>query len=239
MIMVFQGSEFLVPKQRLSKFYDHHPEEFSKTHYRVHSCVPLVHVREFVNSLKTGSKIQITTQNALSIAFLAKEFWLDTLLDECSVILTGTDPQVSWGVIALLIDRISTIDNSNSHSFAELEDRLDNCTRNVEMLVPRVFRCETDLLTLRNSLSLYITREGFMEQCCHLRSLIRDESSNKKRIENSTTAIEIRTNSNDDLNGIISYLTGKHGENLHDKGMVSISAYEAFDDRPSGPQGIL
>jgi hypothetical protein len=84
----FHGTRFTVPKLSLFNLFEHHPELIPSTAYEVQSSVPLGIFEIFVKALETGGKVPVTKQNAGAISLLAKEFWLDELLSECSALQT-------------------------------------------------------------------------------------------------------------------------------------------------------
>jgi TPR repeat protein len=61
-------------------------ELFDATSYEVQSSVPLVIFDVFVKALGTGGKVPVTKEDARAISLLAKEFWLEDLLSECSAL---------------------------------------------------------------------------------------------------------------------------------------------------------
>jgi hypothetical protein len=86
--LVFGGTKFAVPQPRLFYLFEHHTDLMAATSYTVQSAVPLEIFEIFVNSLKAGTKVAVTIQNADAISLLAKEFCFEELLSECSAITT-------------------------------------------------------------------------------------------------------------------------------------------------------
>jgi hypothetical protein len=56
--------------------------------------VPLEIFRVFARSLETGTKASVTKENAGAISLLAKKFWLEDLLSECSALQIASSPEL-------------------------------------------------------------------------------------------------------------------------------------------------
>jgi hypothetical protein len=103
----FHGTTFRVPKPSLFNLFEHQRGLFDATSYEVQSSVPLGIFEIFVEALKTGTKVAVTKENAGAISLLAKEFWLEDLLSECSALQIASVPEQ----IAALSERISKLEH--------------------------------------------------------------------------------------------------------------------------------
>jgi hypothetical protein len=125
----FHGTRFTVPKPSLFHFFEHQQDLFNATSYEVQSSVPLRIFEVFVEALKTGTKVAVTKENAGVISLLAKEFWLEDLLSECSSLQIASAPEL----IASLSERISKLEHQISSQpstlIAELKESIANHDR--------------------------------------------------------------------------------------------------------------
>jgi hypothetical protein len=80
----FHATKFAVPKANLLDLFEHHTGLVAKASYEVQSSFPLGIFEVFVEALKRGTKVAVTKENAGAISILAKEFWLEDLVLECS-----------------------------------------------------------------------------------------------------------------------------------------------------------
>jgi hypothetical protein len=85
----FHEQRFTVPRISLFNLFEHQRDLFDATSYNVQSSVSVEIFKMFVNALKTGTKVPVTKENSVSISLLAKEFWLEDLLAECSALQVG------------------------------------------------------------------------------------------------------------------------------------------------------
>jgi hypothetical protein len=70
--------------------------------------VPLEILQIFVKSLETNTKVPVTKENAGSVSLLAKEFWIEELLSECSAVQACVSvPEI----ITALSERISRLED--------------------------------------------------------------------------------------------------------------------------------
>jgi hypothetical protein len=110
LVFDFQGRKFTVPKCNLLDLFEHRPKFVTSTSYEVHSSVPVEIFEVFVKALETGGKVPITKENSGSISVLAKEFYLEDLLSDCSALQLGLAPEF----IAVLTERISNLEHQIS-----------------------------------------------------------------------------------------------------------------------------
>jgi hypothetical protein len=97
--------------------FEHQPGLFDTTGYEVESSVSLEIFELFVKSLRTKAKFRVTKENAGAISLLAKEFWLENLLSECSALQM---PSVLELLTALSV-RISKLTESVARHERQLE----------------------------------------------------------------------------------------------------------------------
>jgi uncharacterized coiled-coil protein SlyX len=216
----FHGTTFPVPKPRLFTLFEHQRGLFDATSYEVQSSVPLGIFELFVDSLKTGTKIAVTKENAGAISLLAKEFWLGDLLSECSALQIASVPEQ----IAVLSERISKLElqiSSQPLAIAELKESIANHERQLENLDYRISGLGSNLRT-----SLKTGKTGSLAPLATVTPVPPISRSNPlKAVEFPLKEIKL-------LQGIIFYLTRKHGGNVHDKGIVTITSKSVYEDDP-------
>jgi uncharacterized coiled-coil protein SlyX len=143
----FHGTRFHVPKRSLFDLFEHQRNLFDAISYKVQSLVPLGIFEVFVGSLETGTKVEVTKENVKAISLLAKEFWLEDLLTECSDLQIGSSPEI----IAALSDRISKLEHQISSQpltlIAELRKSIAKHDRQLESLDCRISWLELNLRT--------------------------------------------------------------------------------------------
>jgi hypothetical protein len=199
----FHGTGFTVPKQSL----------FDATSYAVQSSVPLEIFEIFVEALKTGTKVAVTKENAAEVSLLAKEFWLEDLLSECSALQTASVPEL----IASLSERISKLEHQGSSEslsiIAELKDSIADHERQLESLDSRIAGLE---LNLRAELRAWKVR---FPAPLTAPTVVPTSSRSK-----SLKGAEFPLKEAKSVEGIICYLTRKHGGNVHDRGVITITS---------------
>jgi uncharacterized coiled-coil protein SlyX len=212
----FHGTRFAVPKGNLLDLFEHHTELVAKTSYEVQSSVPLEIFEVFARSLVAGTKVSLTKENARAISLLAKEFWLEDLLSECSALQIASVPEL----IAALSERISKLEcqiSSQPLAIAELKESIVNHERQLESLDCRISGLDLNLRTDPKELKSPIAAP----------TPVPPVSPSK-----SHKTVEFPLKEAKSFEGIISYLTRKHGGNVHEMGIVTITAKSAEDDSP-------
>jgi hypothetical protein len=220
----FHGAKFTVPKLSLFNLFEHQRGLFDATSYDVQSAVPIEIVELFVKALATGGRVPVTIENAGAVSLLAKEFWLEDLISECSVLQRASTPEL----IASLSVRISKLEGQISSqplaglsklkkSIAHHERQLEGLRYRISALEPDFTNALTDLKELKPSSSAPISRPipHKVAPC--------SPSTPHKEVEFPLE--EARS-----IEGIISYLTEKHGGNVHDKGIVTITSKSIADE---------
>jgi uncharacterized coiled-coil protein SlyX len=212
-----------VPKPSLYNLFDHQRGLFDATSYEVQSSVPLGIFEVFVDSLKTGTKVSVTKENAGAISVLAKEFWLEDLLSECSALQMASLPEI----VSALSERISQLEDQISSQplalIAELKESLANHERQLESLDCRVSVLEPNLRSELKELKSPIATPTPVPPISPTKLL---------------KAAEFPLKEAKSLKGIISYLTLKHGGNVYDKGIVAITSKSVDDDPKSALRNV-
>jgi hypothetical protein len=170
----------------------------------------------FVKSLETGSKVQVTNETAGALSLLAKEFWLDELLLECFSVQVVSAPEV----IAALSDRISKLEDQMSSRFSAIIPELTESVANHERQIQ-------GLRSLISGLgqNLAKTRADLEELKSVALSPIMPVCPSKER-----KVVEFPLKDAKSIDGIISYLTRKHGGNVHDKAIVTITSKSVYSE---------
>jgi hypothetical protein len=111
--LLFGGQTFPVPKRSVIDLLEHRAL-FEAKNYAVQTSVPVEVFEAFVVSLKTQQKISVTKANAVTLLFLAKEFFLSDLAAECSTFSVPVDQFLS------LSDRVTELERQIA-SFSKFE----------------------------------------------------------------------------------------------------------------------
>jgi uncharacterized coiled-coil protein SlyX len=207
----FHGTRFTVPKSSLFNLFEHQRNLFDATTYEVQSSVPLGIFELFVKALETCTKVPLTKENAGAISLLAKEFWLGDLLSECSALEIASTPER----IAALSERISKLEDQMSSqllAIAELKGSIVDDERHLKRLDCRIPGLEPNLKTELKELKPGSPAPQATP------TPVPPISPSK-----SLKEVEFPLNEAESFDGIIFYLTRKHGGNVHDKGIVTIT----------------
>jgi hypothetical protein len=286
----FHGTTFTVPKLSLFNLFEHQRDLFDAASYEVQSSVPLGIFEVFARSPETGTKVAVTKENAGAILLLAKEFWLEDLLSECSALqiasvpelitalserITKLEHQMSYPQLSIigeletekwenqnetLVARIACVERKISDSPSPFTSRLSICEGRLEqmksewenpneILVARIASverkildslsvCETSIVT--HQAEVNDVRTSVEELRTQLRRRHRHSTPSSEagtvlpvspsKLLKAADCLQKRARSFTD--GIISCLTQKHGGNVHDKGIVSITSKSVFYDDP-------
>jgi hypothetical protein len=128
--LVFDGRTFPVPKKSVFQLVGHQ-ELFEAKSYAVQSSVPVEVFEAFVGSLKAQTKISVTQGNAVSMWFLAKEFFLSDLSAECGTFSVTVDQ------FSRLFERVSSLErqiSSFSNPGRQIEGEIASQKRGLENL---------------------------------------------------------------------------------------------------------
>jgi hypothetical protein len=182
-ILLFHGIEFTIPKGNLIDFFEHRPELITTECYEVQSSVPLEIFEAFVKTLETGENISVTDENADPISLLAKEFCLDELLSKCTAIQAASAAELT----RISSESVSQTDNQTSSRFfdvaQELRESITTLNQQLDDLRSHISELEGNLAIMRADLEKW----------------------------KSLTKIEFPLKETKSVDGIISYLTQKHG----------------------------
>jgi methyl-accepting chemotaxis protein len=104
----------------------------------------------FAKALEAGTKVSVTKENVDAISLLAKEFWLEDLVSQCSDLQPVSVPEFvtalserisqlehqmsSQALFASMVDQIS----SHSHSIAALKESMTDHARQLESLISTI-----------------------------------------------------------------------------------------------------
>jgi hypothetical protein len=197
----------------------------------------------FVKALKKGLKVSVTKEIAGPLALLAKEFFFPELLAEC---LAQTEP--SPDIIATLSDRISRLEHRLCSSsadpdstrlrieIADLKRSVDRLQSELEMMKAKIENQNDTLIAHLRTATRKVSVLG--EECerkiTDSLSPVTDRLSVcEKRLDQMKTTFPSITSPKQIgfalhglgcLDGIISYLTRKHGGNVHTKGIVTVTS---------------
>jgi hypothetical protein len=258
--LVFEGAAYQVPKASVTELLSHRSLGDAEA-YAVRSSVPTTVFEPFVESLKSQTKISVTSETAAPLSLLAKEFFLISLAAECASF------PVPVGDFALVAERVSQLERQ----FAGLESRIaslshrsapsTNLNEAHEELLESL---RVDVEKLKSSIdepfpddwpqaghhsggtaALQRGNSGSLPRHPHLRPMVRQASHpiinyppralTKVEIPMKNKAlrkVEIPMKTDKSRDGIISYFTKKHGGNVHEKGFVIITSKSAASGTP-------
>jgi hypothetical protein len=197
--LVFDSKTHTVPKKSVFELLQQQ-RLFDATSYAVQSSIPAVLFETFVHSLKTQRKMTVTSDNATSLSLLAKEFCLSDLAAECASFQSSAD-QFS----------------SLSGRVFELERQVFSFSNPGRQLKEAIKSQERRLENLRLSVEKLTTS---------FRDLAKSQEAVPKP-EKSLRAVELPMKEAEPLDGVISYLTKKHGGDVQEKGIVALTSKSA------------
>jgi hypothetical protein len=203
--LVFDRKFYPVPKKSVCEFLERRAL-FQATAYAVQSPVPIEVFEMFINSLTTQAKMSVTTENAVSVSLLAKEFFLS-----------------EFATFSVLIDLFSSLSERVSH----LEDRNSDISTPPSKFEEAIESHEQGLEEVRLEIDRLKETLGGLQASEPLPAP--DVTATP---ETSPGKVEIPRKGEQSLAGIISYLTTKHGGHVHEKGIVTITS-KSVDDRVS------
>jgi hypothetical protein len=232
--LLFGGKSFPVPKTCLFTLLQQHQELFAATTYAVQSSVPGDTFDLFVDSVKTQRKITVTQANAVPLWFLSKEFSLGDLAAECATFSVTVDQ------FARLSERVSELERKSSPSVSNRPGGIEDEIEKIESL-------EEGLESLRLAVEKLGEVKGGSEQPPSSSSSPAPASpkaippvrvqptptpSASSEPAKSQNTVEIPMKEAKSLDGMISYLTKKHGGNVQEKGIVTITSKSVYNDDP-------
>jgi hypothetical protein len=214
--LVFDGKTFPVPKPSVIELLKQHQELFEGKTYAVRSSVPLADFEAFADSLKTQKKIPVTKENAVSLWLLATEFGLSEVAAECATFSVPVDQ------FASLLQRVSELERKPSSSVSNQPSRF---AEKIEWLDEGLEGLRLAFETLRRSI------EGGPNS---LKSGLEQQQATSKpsaspKPNQAPGSVELPLKEAKSLDGVISYLTKKHGGNVQEKGIVTITSQSVYD----------
>jgi hypothetical protein len=242
------GKCYPVPKKLVSELLNHDQTLIDAKTYPVQSSVSTDVFESFVNSLKSETKITVTRENAVSLWLLATEFFLPDLATECSAFSVPIDQFSS------LVERVSELERQLS-SIRNAPGKIEDDVDPPEVKKPRLPASKSQTssrpfdspksgragerqplspkVEVRGSKSKDSPRAGKAPASPELvrRSPERDPESEAEP-ESPVNRVEIPMKTEKSLDGIISYLTKKHGGNVHEKGIVTITSKSIYHENP-------
>jgi hypothetical protein len=197
---------------------------------------PMKEAKPLVKSVDSLSRVEqatvsVTKDKALSLSILAKEFCLPKLLRECSAF--------SLDIVLSVVQRVSELERQIGFiGSVQVGGRIDTQEEELESLSSRFEKLEgklsrTEVLIEGNEpgrvTSLLLLREGSERLVGSIDPPTAEPSICLTTAgDSSVRKIEIPMKESGSLDGIISYLTKKHGGNVHEKGIVTITSKSVF-----------
>jgi hypothetical protein len=180
--------------------------------YVVQSSVPVEVFEAFVGSLKRQTKISVTQGNAVSVWFLAKEFLLSEVAAKCGTFSVPIDQ------FSRLFERVSSLEWQISF--------FSNPTRKIE---EELGQLRSDLKQ-RQATSKPSASPSPPPKAPNSPTSVPSPTPSAAKSDNE---IEIPMKEAKSLDGIILYLTKKHGGNVQEKGIVTTTSKSVYSDKPS------
>jgi hypothetical protein len=220
--LIFDGKAFPVAKKSVFELLAQR-NLFEATSYTVQSPVPGDLFEIFVDSLKAQKVISVTKETAVSLSLLAKEFSLPDLAAECATFPVSIDQFSS------LCDRVSALERQLSF-FSQprhpIEEKIETHEEGLENLRLGLERLETSVERLMRNETSNPTQS----------SPAPNSASASSADAPSTVVIPMKGPKS--LDGIIAYLTKKHGGNVHEKGIVRLTSKSVDDDPRSALKNL-
>jgi hypothetical protein len=212
--LLFDGKAFPVPKKSIFELLDHDRSLMDGKSYAVQSSVPLPIFEAFVSSLNTQSKISVTQANAVSLSFLAKEFFLSEIESECATFSVPVDQFLSLADRVSALERqMSSVSNPGSENLTAIEGKIESQEEGLQTL----------RWALEHFTSVFEAELGQLKSGLEQATLTVSPCSTPEP-KVAQGKVEIPMKEAGSVKGIISYLTTKHGGNVHEKHIVAITA---------------
>jgi hypothetical protein len=171
---------------------------------------------QFLHGMENPAEISITPKNLSDLSLLSEEFGVLELTARCN----------SFSSCMAAI--------SNSQNYDEqieaISTRIGTLEETVLLSVTESTNLKNEILQLRRDCDRLKTLE---ESITLLRA---DLNAAKERLSHSSVKVKCPLKEGKPLDGIISYLTRKHGGNVHNKGIVTITSKSALSN--SGVRNI-
>jgi hypothetical protein len=239
MTLVLGTSSFTIRAQALrpnSDLFMYHPDLQT---YRVQAHVSPDTFRAFLHSIEEGSDLCLTPENVSEFSLLGDEFGMDRLKRACDHFVhvpvpvgSAIDFRLETGEIKLEETRSAVVS-----SVAELTERIDVLNSDSGCL-------KGELQQLQTSMDDVQGREQELKSRTE-----KDIDAIRVSIGRLTTTVETHylkglksvqypMKEAKSRDGIIAYLTKKHGGNVHENGIVTITSSSVIDDSDMAPKNV-
>jgi hypothetical protein len=208
--LLFHGKAYPVPKKSLSQFVANH-DLFAAKSYAVQSSVPRHVFEHFVDSLSAQAKADVTTDNAVFLSLIANEFSLPDLSSACAAF------SVSVSHFSSLSGRVSKLERSISNGLHQVEATIESQERELENL-----RFEVE--GLKRSLSPRVPSVQQQTPKPVPASPANEPAPKPSAVPKPASGVDLPLRKRNSLEGVIWYLTKKHGGNVSEKGIVAITS---------------
>jgi hypothetical protein len=211
--LVFDGKAYAVPKKSVFELLNHHRALLDAKSYSVRCSVPSEVFESFVYSLKNQRHPAVTKENAVSLLLLADEFYLPELASECATCPVSAEQFSKLAERACKLERQVPYLSTPRRRF---EEDMKSQERGLETLRLEIERLKSGRPRPLWKTEIPIKAAKSFDGSCSLNWAQRE-------------AI-VKENHDASLEGIISYLTKKHGGGIYEKGIVIISSKSVDDD---------
>jgi hypothetical protein len=203
--LLFEGKAYPVQRNSVSELLQHQQATPDATTYAVRSSVPVSVFESFAASLNTDATLSVTKETAVPLSLLAREFFLRDLQSRCGSFSVSVDDFSS------LCERVSELEHrSSSSALSQAIESQEEGLENIRLAVERLKRLiEAPAISAADG--------------------ARQPRSTR---EQSVTKVEIPMKEAKSLEGILLYLTAKHGGHVHEKGIVRITSKSVWADHP-------
>jgi hypothetical protein len=242
-------------------FFDLHPDLYDNPSYDMESQVEVEDCQTFLNFLQTQDESLIIAGNWRSLLALAVEFGASRLIEVCTAVGEAE-------ACAKLTDRVLRLEDSVLQQVGICEMIERDCGRvQGEFLSAHLHGISGEIVKMRDEIEarfslLSATWESSQvaieESIVSLRSEVEEvklrtevdldavwrsirvlsetvETDHLKQLKKT----EYPLKADESLDGIISYLTQRHGGNVHEMGTVAITSKSVLDDNSkAGPQNV-
>jgi hypothetical protein len=229
--LVLDGRSFPINKRMLLDIFEIHPSLFDESSYQVQSAVGVEDFAAFVTYLNSKQLSVTTPANAKSLCLLSEEFGIPDLASHCSELIPDLEnhsPPLNSVVAELTTNILSQMTQFESF-------RRDFPVCFSSSVFSHLEHCECGILKMRGEFvdRLSLMRDTIPREIANLESRLQtDLSLLKSKCDQFRLAIDeihaaprfFPVTDEEHLNGIIAYLTDKHGGNLHEKEIVVMTS---------------
>jgi hypothetical protein len=214
--------------------------------YTVQTDVSPQTFRAFLDAIEAGSDLPLTPDNVPELSLLCEEFGAVKLKRACDHFV---EPVPIGPAVQFRFENIELAFEESEEKVVpavkELTRKLAQLTRHFGDLKADVGRLTTSLAELRHDfktkaevpLSQLSTLSGKLESCQTENQKVRASIAVLTAVVEtpylrSLTQVPCPMKGENSLDGIISHLTKKHGGNVHEKGIVTITSKSVNDENP-------